>query len=184
MENTKPFNTLFLDRDGVINIQRKGDYVKSVDEFVFIDGSLEALKILSSLFTYIIIVTNQRGVGRGIMTLKQLEEVHRFMLHEITSKGGRIDKIYFCTATDTTDINRKPNAGMALQAKRDFPTIDFQKSIMAGDSISDMQFADNAHIPPVLIGDKYTPDKISHINIQAHYPDLLTFTNHIIQGFL
>lgn len=179
MENIKPYNTLFLDRDGVINIQRKGDYVKSIDEFIFIDGSLEALKILSSLFTFIVIVTNQRGVGRGLMTLKQLKAIHDFMLCEISSYGGRVDNIYICTDVDADSVNRKPNIGMALQAKQDFPEIDFSKSMMAGDSISDMQFAEKAGIPAVLIGNKYKPEEIAHLAIWKHYPDLLTFAKHI-----
>jgi D-glycero-D-manno-heptose 1,7-bisphosphate phosphatase/D-glycero-alpha-D-manno-heptose 1-phosphate guanylyltransferase len=179
MENIKPYNTLFLDRDGVINIQRKGDYVKSVDEFVFIDGSLEALKILSPLFTYLIIVTNQRGVGRGLMTLKQLNEIHTFMLRAITSEGGRIDKIYCCPDTGADSLNRKPNIGMALQAKQDFPRIDFSKSLLAGDSITDMQFAGNAGIPAVLIGNKYKPEEIAPLSIQGYYPNLLTFAQHL-----
>jgi D-glycero-D-manno-heptose 1,7-bisphosphate phosphatase/D-glycero-alpha-D-manno-heptose 1-phosphate guanylyltransferase len=179
MENIKPYNTLFLDRDGVINIQRKGDYVKSVDEFVFIDGSLEALKILSPLVTYLIIVTNQRGVGRGLMTLKQLDEIHTFMLRMITSEGGRIDKIYCCPDTGADSMNRKPNIGMALQAKRDFPGIDFSKSLLAGDSITDIQFAEKAGIPAILIGNKYKPEEIAHLKIRKRYADLLTFAKQI-----
>jgi D-glycero-D-manno-heptose 1,7-bisphosphate phosphatase/D-glycero-alpha-D-manno-heptose 1-phosphate guanylyltransferase len=179
MGHIKPYNTLFLDRDGVINIQRKGDYVKSVDEFIFIDGSLEALKILSHLFTYLIIVTNQRGVGKGVMTLDQLDEIHTFMLHMITSEGGRIDKVYCCPDTDADSINRKPNIGMALQAKQDFPGIVFSESILAGDSISDMQFAGKAGIPAILIGNKYKPEETAHLTIQGYYPDLLTFAKQL-----
>jgi D-glycero-D-manno-heptose 1,7-bisphosphate phosphatase/D-glycero-alpha-D-manno-heptose 1-phosphate guanylyltransferase len=179
MGDIKPYNTLFLDRDGVINIQRKGDYVKSVGEFIFIEGSLEALKILSSLFTYLIIVTNQRGVGRGMMSLQQLEEIHTFMLRAITSEGGRIDKIYCCPDTDVDSINRKPNIGMALQAKQDFPEIDFSKSLLAGDSISDIQFAEKAGIPAILVGNKYKPEETAHLTIQGYYPDLLTFARHL-----
>ncbi|MDH6306794.1 D-glycero-D-manno-heptose 1,7-bisphosphate phosphatase [Parabacteroides sp. PF5-5] len=179
MGNTKPYNTLFLDRDGVINVQRIGDYVKSIEEFIFIDGTFEALHILSSFFTHIIIVTNQRGVGRGKMTLQQLEEIHHYMLDEIASHNGRIDHIYFCTDTDDSNMNRKPNIGMALQAKQDFPDINFSSSVMVGDSSSDMQFANNANIPAILIGNKYTKEEIARLDIQAHYPDLLTFARHI-----
>ena len=93
------------------------------------------------LFKHIIIVTNQRGVGKGIMTRKDLEEIHAYMINEVSGQGGRIDKIYVCTDTSDHSKNRKPNTGMALQAKDDFPDIDFTKSIMAGDSISDMLFA-------------------------------------------
>jgi D-glycero-D-manno-heptose 1,7-bisphosphate phosphatase/D-glycero-alpha-D-manno-heptose 1-phosphate guanylyltransferase len=179
MEDTKPCNTLFLDRDGVINKQRTGDYVKTWDEFLFLDGVLEALPLLSALFKYIIIVTNQRGVGKGLMTLQALEDIHSRMLHEITAHNGRIDKLYYCTALEENDSNRKPNTGMALQAQKDFPGIEFGKSLLAGDSVSDMKFAGNAGIPAILIGNKYGTEEISKLSISAHYPDLLTFAKDI-----
>lgn len=179
MQNTKPYNTLFLDRDGVINIQRLGDYVKSADEFVFIDGVQEALQIASTLFKYIIVVTNQRGVGKGLMSLHDLESVHRYMTETIAANGGRIDRIYTCTETDDSHIDRKPNPGMALQAKQDFPDMDFENSFVAGDSLSDMQFAANAGISAILIGNKYADKEISSLNIATHYPDLLTFAKKL-----
>ncbi len=175
MGNTKPYNTLFLDRDGVINQQRPHDYVKSVDEFIFLDGALEALRLLEPLFTHIVIVTNQRGVGKGVMSQTDLDNVHAYMIKEIVNQGGRIDKIYVCTDTSNYSKNRKPNIGMALQAKEDFPDIDFSQSIMAGDSISDMQFAKNAGIKGVFIGNKYGPAEVSKTLYQAHYTDLLSF---------
>lgn len=179
MEDTKRYNTLFLDRDGVINKQRKGDYVKSWEEFVFIDGVLEAMALLSPFFKHIIVITNQRGVGRGLMTEQALTHIHSQMLHTIEAHSGRIDQIYYCTSVDDSDIRRKPNTGMALQAKADFPDIDFSKSILAGDSLSDIQFANNAGIPAMLIGDKYEAAQISKLDICAHYPDLLTFAKDI-----
>ncbi|MDR0429448.1 MAG: HAD-IIIA family hydrolase [Tannerellaceae bacterium] len=175
MENIKRYNTLFLDRDGVINIQRKEDYVKSIEEFIFIEGVFEALSILSAQFAHIVIVTNQRGVGKGVMSLQQLEAIHTHMQNEISARNGKIDKIYFCTDTGEHSLNRKPNIGMALQAQREFPDINFSDSIMAGDSLSDMQFANNAGIPAVLIGNKYKPEDIEPLSIKGHYPDLLTF---------
>ncbi|GHU63383.1 D-glycero-alpha-D-manno-heptose-1,7-bisphosphate 7-phosphatase [Bacteroidia bacterium] len=179
MKPTKPYNALFLDRDGVINIQRPGDYVKSTDEFVFIDSVLEALQILDDLFEYIIIITNQRGVGRGLMSLSDLEAVHHYMTETIASNGGRIDRIYVCTETDDSHVNRKPNPGMALLAKQDFPDVDFTNSFVAGDSLSDMQFAENVGISAVLIGNKYSDKEISSLNIAAHYPDLFTFARQL-----
>lgn len=140
MEDIKPYNTLFLDRDGVINQQRPYDYVKTTGEFIFIDGALEALRLLSPLFKHIIIVTNQRGVGKGIMTRKDLEEIHAYMMNEVSGQGGRIDKIYVCTDTSDYCKNRKPNTGLALQPKMISRTC-FTKSIMAGDSISVQLFA-------------------------------------------
>ena len=83
MKSTKPYSTLFLDRDGVINKQRPHDYVKSPDEFIFLDGVLEALELLSPLFDHIVIVTNQRGVGKGVMSRETLEEIHALSLIHI-----------------------------------------------------------------------------------------------------
>jgi D-glycero-D-manno-heptose 1,7-bisphosphate phosphatase len=141
MINVKSSWSLFLDRDGVINEKIENDYVKNFEEFVFCEGSLLAIKLLSNIFTKIILVTNQRGVGKKLMTLEQLEEIHQKMSNEIFKAGGRIDKIYYCVdSLDSSDC-RKPNTGMGLIAKKDFPDINFDKSIMVGDSISDMIFA-------------------------------------------
>ena len=181
MGDIKPYDALFLDRDGVINVQRRGDYVKSVDEFVFIEGSFEALAILRGLFRHIFVVTNQRGVGKGLMAEEQLENIHAYMLREISSHNGKIDKIYYCTDTNEDSPNRKPNIGMALQARHDFPNVDFSKSKMAGDSRSDMLFANRADIPAILIGNKYPPEEIRQFTIEGHYSDLLTFARQLMR---
>ena len=109
--------TLFLDRDGVINHDKDQDYIYNYGEFRFYDGVPEALKFFASLFGHIIIVTNQRGVGRGLMTESDLQDIHTNMLADIRKNGGRIDKIYYCTSTDNQDPNRKPNPGMFFPGK-------------------------------------------------------------------
>jgi histidinol-phosphate phosphatase family protein len=132
--------TLFLDRDGVINHKLDNDYVKSWDEFEFLPGALDALAKFADVFGTIVIVTNQQGIGKGIYTASDLEEVHRRMMTEIENAGGRIDKIYYCPGLAKDDPPcRKPNPGMALDAKKDFPSIDFERSVMVGDSVSDME---------------------------------------------
>lgn len=146
-----PYDALLLDRDGVINVLRPGDYVKTIDEFVFCDGALEALRLLDPLFRRIVIVSNQRGVGRGRMTLEDLDAIHAWMCARIREKGGRIDRIYVCTATDDADPRRKPNTGMMDEVRADFPDIDPQRSLLAGDSASDLLFAKRVGIPAVQI---------------------------------
>lgn len=145
------YETLFLDRDGVINRLRPNDYVKCWEEFEFLPGILEALTLWSQHFKHIIVVTNQRGVGKKIMTKETLDQIHLKMLTEIKAFGGRIDKIYCCTALRDEDPNRKPNPGMGYQAKKDFPDLDFSKSIMIGDSESDLEFAKKLGIYGVRI---------------------------------
>jgi histidinol-phosphate phosphatase family protein len=146
------YETLFLDRDGVINRHRPNDYVKCWAEFEFLPDILETLAKWNNQFKYIFIVTNQRGVGKGLMSEIDLNNIHLNMLAEIKGHGGRIDKIYYCTAVLDDDINRKPNIGMAMRAKQDFPEIDFNKSIMIGDSECDVLFAKNAGMDVILIG--------------------------------
>src|SRR5215468_10408797 len=92
--------TLFLDRDGVINGELKDEYILRFQDFIFFDGVLQALKILNEIFGTIVIITNQKGVGKGLMTLDDLGAIHKYMMDEIISHGGRIDKIYCCTDLD------------------------------------------------------------------------------------
>ena len=136
-------DTLFLDRDGVVNVWLPGDYVKNWQEFRFNPGFLDFIGRYSALFNHIFIVTNQRGVGKGVMTMQQLEDIHSRMLKEIADAGGRIDRIYVCTSVDETDPMRKPNTGMARQAMKEYPDISMERSLMIGDQPSDRRFADN-----------------------------------------
>lgn len=166
---------VFLDRDGVINEERPSDYVKRWEEFVFIPGALEAIALLSKLFARLFIVTNQRGVGRGIMSRDDLDDIHSRMMQAIEEQGGRIDKIYVCCDVDPDSACRKPNIGMALNASRDFPDIALPDSIIAGNSLSDMTFGRNAGMTTVLVGNKYPECEINHSLTDYYYQDLLSF---------
>ncbi len=135
--------TLFLDRDGVINHQKENGYINFPDEFEFYDGVIEAISICTSHFGRIIVVTNQRGVGKGITTLENLQGIHKKMTATIEEAKGKINAVYLCTDTSDKSPCRKPNTGMAIQAKTAFPEIDFSKSIMIGNSLSDLQFGRN-----------------------------------------
>ena len=138
--------TLFLDRDGVINDEKHEDYIHKWEEFKFYTGVKEALKIFAEKFGKIFIVTNQRGVAKGLTKLADLEEIHKNMVKEFEDAGGRIDKIYYSIDFENDHPNRKPNPGMGLQAKKDFPEINFSKSIMIGNTLSDMKFGRNLNV--------------------------------------
>lgn len=140
------FRTVLLDRDGTINRQRVGDYVKCWDEFEFLPGALEALARFSKTARHIIVVTNQRGIGRGLMSESDLADIHSRMVSAIEAAGGRIDAIYHSSAIDDADLSRKPNTGMWQQIKHDFPDIDPLTTIMIGDSKGDKEFAENCNI--------------------------------------
>ena len=144
--------SLFLDRDGVINKRIPGDYVKRIAEFTFVKDAPAAIAEFSKVFRHIFVVTNQQGIGKGIMDELDLGIIHEYMIHGIQKEGGRIDKVYFCPGlAKDKPLCRKPDIGMALQAKADFPDVDFAKSLMIGDSLSDIQFAHNAGMQSVYI---------------------------------
>ncbi|MCB9246014.1 MAG: HAD-IIIA family hydrolase [Flavobacteriales bacterium] len=160
--------TLFLDRDGVLNRRKIDDYVRSVEEFEFLPGVLEALKDANSIFGRIVVVTNQQGVGKGLMTEQDLNRIHSFMKNEVERAGGRIDAIYTCTALAAAkDPCRKPNTGMGLQARSEFPEIEFERSLMIGDSISDLEFAQNLNMPCVYITGEPYKNELNLTDVQA-----------------
>jgi D-glycero-D-manno-heptose 1,7-bisphosphate phosphatase len=144
--------TLFLDRDGVINERILGGYVQSISEFKFLPGVLESLATLSSYFQYIFVVTNQQGIGKKLMTTCNLSEIHAYMLEKVKLEGGRIDEVFFAPELKTDPLHtRKPKPDMANQAKEKYPSIDFNKSIMVGDTDSDILFGRNLGMKTIRI---------------------------------
>ena len=168
--------TLFLDRDGVINQRIKGGYVTSPNEFEFLPGVEKAMNILSDIFSRIIVVTNQQGIGKGLMTEDQLADIHQKMIDHLKSAGGRIDAIYYCPALEEDrSPNRKPLPGMAFKAKEDFPGIEFSKALMVGDTESDIEFGQRAGMFTVLCSKQTIEvDKMYHRPLYVS-DDLLSF---------
>lgn len=169
--------TLFLDRDGVINKRLPGAYVQKILEFEFIEGVPRAIELLSSVFGVVVVVTNQQGIGKGLMTEEDLDIVHSHMITELQKIGARIDKVYHAPYLATSGhYTRKPDVGMGFKARNDFPEIRFSKSVMVGDSLSDMIFGKRLKMKTVFIGDiaiaRQNPQWIDFI-----YPDLITFAH-------
>jgi len=168
--------TLFLDRDGVINTRILGGYVQKWEQFGFLPGVTEALKILSREFFRIIVVSNQQGIGKGMMTEQELDILHRKMIAEIESHGGRIDRIYHSPHLEREgSVKRKPNVGMALMARKEFPGIKFKHSVMVGDSISDMIFGKRLKMVNVFLSEDLTQARKIHNYIDFIFPDLISF---------
>ncbi len=171
--------TLFLDRDGVINEEKKGDYIRNRSEFIFYETVKNAMKTFADIFGIIVMVTNQKGIGKGLMTVEDLEDIHDYMLENIQQQGGRIDKVFFCPDLDDKSINRKPNQGMAQQAKTLFPQIDFSKSIMVGNKLSDMQFGKNAGMYTVFVATTNPETPFPHELIDVRFNSLFDFAHAI-----
>jgi D-glycero-D-manno-heptose 1,7-bisphosphate phosphatase len=182
MPNLKNYQTLFLDRDGVINQRTPGTYVTKPEEFHFYEGVPQAIAQLSQLFDYIIIVTNQAGIGRGVMTEEDLENVHAHLLSEIEKAGGQIDAIYHSPYRPEQNSDcRKPNTGMALQAQHDFPDIDFESSIIVGDSASDMEFGKRLGMATVLItGKEEEEPELEELEVDFRFEGLVGFVGFLM----
>ena len=173
--NIKPETALFLDRDGVINRRLPGTYVKYVSEFEFLPGVLEAFSIFAKRFNHIFVVTNQQGIGKGYMNEQELQMVHQYLISEVQAKGGKIDKVYFAPSlAEENSLMRKPNTGMAITAKQDFPMIDLSNSFMVGDSVSDMEFGKNANMQCIFIHSN-TEISVESIPFDLKFDSLIDF---------
>ena len=149
--------TLFLDRDGVLNRHIPDDYVRNWGMWEWMPGMLAEIKKWSSKFEHIILVSNQRGVGKGVMSDADLSSIHGHMMMDILEAGGRLDLALYCTALDKNDARRKPNIGMFREAQALFPDIDAKSSVMLGDMPSDAAFARNCGISFILL----SPEEVS-----------------------
>ncbi len=173
--------TLFLDRDGVINYETVGSYITRWEDFRFYDGVPEALSIFAKRFGRIIIVTNQRGVSKRLMTEQDLKDIHGNMLRIIESNGGRIDKIYYCIDMEAESTCRKPNAGMGLQAKKDFPEIEFERSLMIGNTMNDMIFGKKLCMYTFFIASNRPAPALPDATTDAVFSSLKEVSDLIIQ---
>jgi D-glycero-D-manno-heptose 1,7-bisphosphate phosphatase len=150
---------VFLDRDGVINVDRR-DYVKSWSEFKFLPQVFEALRLLRKHNLRVVVVTNQSAVHRGLMSISTLREIHEKMLRAIEKRGGRIEAIYFCPHRPDEKCNcRKPKPGMMLRAKQDLK-IDLSRSYLVGDSKKDVELARSVGVKCIQISGKVSGKRL------------------------
>ena len=146
---------ILLDRDGVINVKLPEDcYVTDPTEFAFMPGAIEALSILQGLGYLLVVVTNQRGVSRGLQSDKGVARVHEHMRGELAKHGIELAAIYYCPHDIGEHCNcRKPEPGMILQARLDLD-LNLALSYMVGDSSSDVAAGRNAGARTVRLGDE------------------------------
>ena len=161
---------LFLDRDGVVNIDY--GYVSSSDCFHFHDGIFDLVLAANQSNYLTVIVTNQSGIGRGLYSHEEYFFLNSWMKNKFISKGCRIDAVYFCPYHPKKGIGiykreskyRKPNPGMFFLAEKDL-NIDLNKSIMVGNSLDDIKAANAAGISKVFL---FNNNKISNERIKNY----------------
>lgn len=146
--------TVILDRDGVLNKRPvQAQYVRTWDEFEWLPGAREALRLFKDAHYRVIVVSNQAGIARGVMTEGDLKRIHKRMQAEVLEAGGRIDAIYYCPHDwDDGCKCRKPRPGMLFQAQRDF-NLDLSRTPFIGDDERDVQAGDAAGCPTALVSE-------------------------------
>ena len=146
-----PRPALFLDRDGVINVDRS--YVYRVEDFEWVEGARETIARFNAMNWLVFVVTNQSGSARGLYTEQQMQSLHDWLTTELTAAGARIDRIYHCPFHEEGTIeryrkdsfDRKPKPGMLIRAMTDFPVIK-ERSFLIGDKQADLDAAKAAGV--------------------------------------
>ena len=141
---------IFLDRDGVINQERK-DYVKKLDEFIILDKTSDAINIIKNHGFLVIIITNQSPINRKLLSVETLNKIHEKLQSYLERYDTSFDGVYFCPHTPSENCEcRKPKPGLIVQAVTDFQ-IDLSQSYMIGNSETDLQAARNAGCKGILL---------------------------------
>ena len=139
---------VFLDRDGVINIEK--NYLYKIEDFEFINGVFSSLTYLQNLGYKFIIITNQSGIGRGYYTIEQYNKLTIWMKEQFKLNGINISGVFCCPHSPNENCNcRKPKIDMIIQASK-ILDIDYKNSWLIGDKDSDIQTAYNANIPNTI----------------------------------
>jgi D-glycero-D-manno-heptose 1,7-bisphosphate phosphatase len=144
--------TVFLDRDGVINRKMpEGEYVTRWELFDLLPGVAESIAALNRKGLRVIVVTNQRGVALGLYSAADVTHIHEQLQRTLADSGAHVDGFYFCPHDKRQCDCRKPGPGMFAQAKTDFPEITPETSVIIGDSLSDIEFGRNLGMRTVFI---------------------------------
>jgi len=172
---------VILDRDGTINHDSE-HYIKSLDEWRPIKGSIEAIARLTQADYRVVVATNQSGISRGLFTTRTLFEMHDALQRAVMQAGGRIDAFFFCPHTETANCQcRKPKPGMLLEVAQRF-NVSLTDTYMVGDALKDVQAAEAAGARPVLVltgkGKKTEREGKLPAGTQV-FPDLAAFAEHL-----
>lgn len=176
---------IILDRDGVINFDSP-DFIRTVEEWKPIPGSIDAIRILTDHGFKVVIATNQSGVGRGLYSIEALKKIHQTLLQTVQKEGGNIQGIYYCphVPEDNCDC-RKPKTGLMKQIAKDFKIDPKKDQIYAvGDSLRDLQAAFDFGFIPILVltGNGLKTKTVLPLELQGvlEFKDLKAFVNYLI----
>ena len=143
------YDCIFIDRDGTVNYDP--GYISNLKDFKFFDFSISALDLLTSITNKFIVITNQSGISKGLIKENDLIEINNYIIDECANNNIPLLKIYYCIDhPDRASARRKPGVGMFLEAAKEF-NLDLSNCLMIGDSISDIQPANNLGMESMLV---------------------------------
>jgi histidinol-phosphate phosphatase family protein len=158
--------TLFLDRDGVINQRNFDGYILQWPDFHFAEGLLAAAAQIGQMFGNIFVVTNQQCVAKGLISETELQDIHQQMSFSLAAHGLKIKEVKAAfERKGEAPFRRKPNTTMAFELQAQYPSIDFKKSIMVGDTDSDIQFGKALGMFTILVRSKEKTQVIPDLSI-------------------
>jgi D-glycero-D-manno-heptose 1,7-bisphosphate phosphatase len=182
---------VFLDRDG--NINRDVGYPGSYDMIEIYPFSYEAVRKINRAGMLAVVITNQSGIGRGLIDEDVLRSMHDQLRRDFTRRNARLDAIYYCPHYPESELSRyridcscrKPKPGLALQAAADL-NIDLSRSYMIGDKVEDIKFGWNIHAIPILVLTGYGEKSRKHFETSPAQPaytaqNLLDAVNWIME---
>ncbi|HNS33499.1 MAG TPA: HAD family hydrolase [bacterium] len=144
--------TIFLDRDGVISVFTPNDWIKRWEEFEFLPGAVEGLRIFHENNYRIIVISNQAGIGKGVFSVEDLENITGKTEEHLAKEGIKIDRFYYCIHTQEENCEcRKPKPGLFYRARKEFADIDFKDSFFIGDSDIDVKAGKSAGTKTILV---------------------------------
>lgn len=170
--------TVFLDRDGTINIKApEGAYISAPDQLVLLPGAAAAIRHLNSRGVRVLVVTNQRGIARGLMTLADLERIHRRLVSVLWQQRARLDSIYVCPHERDQCFCRKPLPGLVYEAIRRQPDIQLATAAVIGDADSDVALGRRLGVKTVrIVDDQFCAAGADHTS-----PDLLSAVTWLLE---
>jgi D-glycero-D-manno-heptose 1,7-bisphosphate phosphatase len=175
---------VLLDRDGVINEEADG-YVTSAEDWVPIEGSIDAIARLTQADYRVVVVTNQSGIARGLLTIEDLQAIHRKMHETVAASGGKIDAVFFCPHKPDDDCAcRKPRPGLLKSIEQRLETA-LVGVPLVGDSLRDVQSAMVVGASPVLVRTghgAHTLEQNLHLDNVQVFDDLAGFVDALLES--
>lgn len=174
--------SILLDRDGVVNKDSTG-YIKSVDEWEPLAGSMLAIAKLNAAGYRVFIITNQSGIGRGYYSLQDMHDIHKKMHETLKKEGGIIEDVFFCPHAPEEQCKcRKPEPGMLLQCESQYG-VDLSQVSFVGDKLSDLQAAEAVGATPILVKTGYGCETLKSLPSDhgyGVYQNLAEYVSHLL----